>query len=612
MNHSYRTVQWNPQKRRYDLALWSGIGLYLLIFIGGGLWHDANADAMTLAIRGSATAAFILLTLILCIGPLARLSPVFLPLLYNRRHMGVSMFLLASTHVLLVLLQFHAQGTINPLVSLLSSGWPRHAGSPFPFEVFGIVAWMILLLMAVTSHDFWLANLTPPLWKVLHMLVYGAYGLLTLHIALGTLQQETSRVYTGLLVGAASFVFGLQLIAGWREFRGDRPLPARTREGYVHVVRAADIPDGRAITVTLSGERVAVFRDGQRVCALSAVCRHQNGPLGEGRIIDGLVTCPWHGYQYRPEDGCSPPPFTEKIPTFRVRVDGDEVFVDPRPLPPGTAVSPAAIGIDAISGADKAREFYVGYLDRAPPRLGRWLKAIVVLLWIGGAFLAGVWISAQRRFDAGVFEFGAPRHFEGIVVMKPYPSLLVERLGVPGTQPAFSRYLLAGPGKQGADALVAPYDGQAVSLSGELIYRDLQTMIKLDHDSIQRLPADGRDHYHVPALELQPRAMGAIEVQGEIVDPQCYFGIMKPGFGVPHRACAIRCLAGGVPPVLRGRTLGSVDTPMNYFLLLGPDGTRINAQLLPQVGETLKLKGQSVAYGDLLALEIDPASLRTR
>ncbi|MFT4977044.1 MAG: sulfoxide reductase heme-binding subunit YedZ, partial [Myxococcota bacterium] len=78
--------------------------------------------------------------------------------------------------------------------------------------------------------------------------------------------------------------------------------------------------------------------------AISGVCRHQGGPLAEGRIIDGCVTCPWHGYQYRPETGASPPPFTETVPTFRVRVEAGRVWVHPTPLPPGTPVEPALTG----------------------------------------------------------------------------------------------------------------------------------------------------------------------------------------------------------------------------------------------------------------------------
>ena len=81
------------------------------------------------------------------------------------------------------------------------------------------------------------------------------------------------------------------------------------------------IPDKAArIVAAPCGERIAVFRDGDAIGALSNLCAHQNGPLGEGRIIDGCVTCPWHGYQYRLADGCAPPPFTEKLATYRTRV----------------------------------------------------------------------------------------------------------------------------------------------------------------------------------------------------------------------------------------------------------------------------------------------------
>jgi nitrite reductase/ring-hydroxylating ferredoxin subunit len=79
-----------------------------------------------------------------------------------------------------------------------------------------------------------------------------------------------------------------------------------------------------------------VFRDGTQVGALTNVCAHQNGPIGEGRIINGCVTCPWHGYEYRLEDGCAPPPFTEKLATYRVRLRDGLIEVDPQALPPGT------------------------------------------------------------------------------------------------------------------------------------------------------------------------------------------------------------------------------------------------------------------------------------
>ena len=103
-----------------------------------------------------------------------------------------------------------------------------------------------------------------------------------------------------------------------------------------------DIPDTRARIVTPpSGERIAVFRDGARIYAIRNVCRHQGGPLGEGRIIDGCVTCPWHGFQYRPQDGRAPAPFTERIATYRTRIADGVVFVHPEPITSSDEVPPA-------------------------------------------------------------------------------------------------------------------------------------------------------------------------------------------------------------------------------------------------------------------------------
>ena len=104
-----------------------------------------------------------------------------------------------------------------------------------------------------------------------------------------------------------------------------------------------DIPHSRARIVCVAGERVAIFRQGDRVSAISNVCQHQNGPLGEGKIVDGCVTCPWHGYQYDPETGASPPPFEEKVPTFRTKITDGRVLIDPRPLPAGTRVEPSIV-----------------------------------------------------------------------------------------------------------------------------------------------------------------------------------------------------------------------------------------------------------------------------
>jgi len=280
---------------------------------------------------------------VLSIGPLARLDPRFLTLLYNRRHLGVVTFLVGLAHGGFAIVQFHALGNVHPLVSVLSSNPRVDSLSQFPFEPLGLAALSILFLMAATSHDFWLAQLTAPVWKRLHMAAYAAYALLVAHVALGVLQAETHPAYTALLAGGVAWLLAIHLLAGWRERGADRPATAAGVDGYVAVCDVEDIAPGRAKIAALGGERVAVFRYDGKISALSNVCQHQNGPLGEGRVLRGCVVCPWHGYEYSPATGASPPPFEERVPTFNVRVAAGRVWVDPRPNPPGTPAAPARI-----------------------------------------------------------------------------------------------------------------------------------------------------------------------------------------------------------------------------------------------------------------------------
>ena len=345
MSTTYRTVGWNPQKRRYDAIAASAVAGYLGTFLGVEVVARPELTIETLLIRAFGSAAFVLLHVILCIGPLARLDRRFLPLLYNRRHLGVMMFTLALAHGVFAIVQFHAFGTLDPLVSVLVSNGRYGAIAAWPFQPFGLAALVILFLMAATSHDFWPHNLTAPVWKALHMCVYLAYTLIVLHVMFGVLQGETTPALGWLMAAGVCAVLGLHLAAGLREVPADRDSTSRADggDGYVDVCGVDDIPERRAVIACLSGERVAIFRYDGKVSALSNVCQHQNGPLGEGRIVRDCVVCPWHGYEYLPASGASPAPFTEKVPTFNVRLANGRVLVHPQPNPPGTFLQPAMI-----------------------------------------------------------------------------------------------------------------------------------------------------------------------------------------------------------------------------------------------------------------------------
>ena len=342
MSHQYVAVGWNRQKRVYDLVLLAGVVSYLGIFIALGNLLFPFATAETLIIRAAGSAAFLLLHIVLCIGPLCRLDSRFLPLLYNRRHLGVATFLLGAVHGVFGIVQFHSLGDKNPLVSLLTANGNFASLAEFPFQQLGFLALLILFLMAATSHDFWLRNLTPPVWKFLHMMVYVAYASLVGHVTLGLLQSETSpllAIATGL---GLIIVVGLHIAAAARENKVDSAGSRPSSTEFIDACAVESIPEKCARVVSFRGERIAIFKYDGKVSAISNVCRHQNGPLGEGKIIDGCVTCPWHGYQYLPETGASPPPFTEKVATFRTRIVEGRVLVDPNPLEPGTRVEPSA------------------------------------------------------------------------------------------------------------------------------------------------------------------------------------------------------------------------------------------------------------------------------
>lgn len=343
MSLEYSPVLWNRQKKRYDLALLAFVGVYLLLFAILQVSLQPTISPETLIIRATATLAFLLLHVILMIGPLCRLNPKFLPLLYNRRHLGVSMFLIALIHAIVGLIQFHALGDVSPLLALFTSNPNYDSISQFPFQIFGFFALLILFLMAATSHDFWLENLSPRIWKALHMMVYVAYALIVLHVALGVLQQEGVPLGAGLLGLGMVSVIGLHVLAGMKEKTKESPTKGESKDGFLPVCKIDEIEEDRAKVVILKEENIAIFKYDGKLSAVNNVCKHQNGPLGEGKIIDGCITCPWHGYQYLPENGQSPPPFTEKVSTYDVKLIDGMVYVNPSPFPEGTTRPPAII-----------------------------------------------------------------------------------------------------------------------------------------------------------------------------------------------------------------------------------------------------------------------------
>lgn len=338
MSVNYASVLWNKEKARYDRGILLFVLSYLVVFYALHAIVHPEATFETLLIRAFGILAFFILHVILVIGPLCRLNTRFLPLLYNRRHLGVTMFLIALIHGVFSIAQFHALGNINPIKSIFLSNTEYGSLNQFPFQVLGFFGLIILGMMAATSHDFWLKNLGLKVWKGLHMLVYVVYGLIILHVVLGAIQNEQSTLFFSIILLGFLGIVTIHLVSGSKE-KGFDSKQSIDSEGYVKVCKPEEIEDNRAKMVTCE-ERIAVFKYDGKLSAINNVCKHQGGPLGEGKIVDGCITCPWHGYQYLPADGQSPPPFTEKVATYDLKIVDGFIWVKTEPNEEGQHVEP--------------------------------------------------------------------------------------------------------------------------------------------------------------------------------------------------------------------------------------------------------------------------------
>src|SRR5260221_3906172 len=251
---------------------------------------------------------------------------------------------------------------------------------------------------------------------------------------------------------------------------------------------------------------------------------------------------------------------------------------------------------------NQSNEFYIGWEAKAAPGIGKAVRKVVVVLLLLTLAASVVLALSQHMIGASVFEWGTRKTFSGILQTTPYPHLLVPRPANVDGFSRFSTYYLVAPWKFGlVRKAIAPFDGKSVTLKGTLIYRGNQTMIEVLPGSIQMT--------NVAAATALPQAMplGKQTLVGEIVDSKCFLGVMNPGQLTPHRACAIRCISGGIPPVLLVR---QKNGPAIYLLLASADGKPVNQQVLDLVAEPVQITGEVERQGDLLILRADPSTYR--
>jgi hypothetical protein len=237
---------------------------------------------------------------------------------------------------------------------------------------------------------------------------------------------------------------------------------------------------------------------------------------------------------------------------------------------------------------NEREEFYVGYLPIAPRGLGKLIRNVCIALLGGAVLVALTLVLGLQKLPLSVFEFGQVQDFTGIIQAKPYPTLLVK------TGDSLAQFLLVAEGKHGAE--VAGFDGKTVQLKATRIYRDGLTMLEVAAGSLQAV--NDAANPNVPTNDL-----GTFTLVGEIVDSKCYLGVMNPGETKVHRECAVRCISGGIPPMLVARDGAGNKIALQ---LVSASGAPVNQDVLELVAEPVEITGQVVRAGEQLLLRADP------
>lgn len=254
----------------------------------------------------------------------------------------------------------------------------------------------------------------------------------------------------------------------------------------------------------------------------------------------------------------------------------------------------------------KNNEFYIGWMPAAPSVFVKHAKKVLLLIASIVVVLSITLSLQQRKFSTAVFEYGMLTEVTGIYQSYPVPSIRVFSKTDANGRQEFITMPLVGYGKFGAAGVIQQLEAvkgfrfhqHQLTLKGTLIYNDGKSLLQIDaHD-------DPLVNVQTTLSSVTPvvKELGSIELIGEVLDPKCYFGVMKPGRGKPHKDCAIRCIAGGISPVfyVRRRDAGPL-----YYLLLNEKGEPVNEFVKDFVADPVKLHARAVQYDDWIVLYVD-------
>jgi hypothetical protein len=251
--------------------------------------------------------------------------------------------------------------------------------------------------------------------------------------------------------------------------------------------------------------------------------------------------------------------------------------------------------------------FYIGWMPKAPQSFAKHVKKVLFILFPAALVIGLLLASFQKKFSAGNFEFGKLTEVKGIYYNQPVPVLKVINGKDTWGNLSYITIPLVGYGKHGAETAIMEIEkekdislnNKEVTIKGSLIYSDGKTLMQVNKDDNPVVTVG----MEAPASIKQiTKELGNQTIRGEIIDPKCYFGVMKPGEGKVHRDCAIRCILGGIPPLLKVQNKKGEE---NFYFIVGPKGEKMNEAVQDYVAEPVEVNARVVQQDDWTILYVN-------
>lgn len=247
-------------------------------------------------------------------------------------------------------------------------------------------------------------------------------------------------------------------------------------------------------------------------------------------------------------------------------------------------------------------DFYIGWSNEAPKSYAKKARYFFITAVLGLLAVAILFVTNQQTYNSSLFEFGTLSEVEGVLVDKPAWGIRAEIEGETKT------IFFVGFGKSGPDqSLIKMRKNHGLEVGDEVIMRGtlfhFQGKYGMELTELEKSFVSSTKR---AIMTAPPEELGQMTLQGEIVDPKCFFGVMNPATKAVHRSCAIRCISGGITPVLAIRFKGEF---VDYYFIDGFTPENLEKMILPFVGLPVEVSGLASQYDDWKSIKVNGAGI---